>query len=164
VKHVYVLRHAKAVPDDPGGDHARPLAAKGRRQAADLPAAVAAAEDAGAKPPAVILTSSAVRARQTAEAVAGAHPAARLLVEGGLYQADADDIVDRLRLVDEDAAAAMVVGHNPALLDLVLLLLEPAERAAVDRFPTAALAVVALPAERWARLGTATGHLIRLTP
>jgi phosphohistidine phosphatase len=63
---VYLCRHAKAAPGEP--DELRELTGKGRRQAAELGARLAAANE----PPVLVLTSPLVRARQTAAAIAEA--------------------------------------------------------------------------------------------
>jgi phosphohistidine phosphatase len=160
-----VLRHAKAAADGPDGDdHSRPLTPRGARQGAEVERLLAGALAFGAPAPAEVLSSSASRALQTAQAVLPAlGDEVELVVERGLYEADPDDIVTRLRLVPDDALAVMVVGHNPTLHDLVRLLLgpdDPGGRARVDGgFPTAALALVGLPAASWRQVAPGTGRL-----
>jgi len=61
---VYLCRHAKAAPGEP--DAARELTGKGQRQAEALGEQLAGLPD----PPALVLSSPLVRARQTAEAIA----------------------------------------------------------------------------------------------
>lgn len=63
---VYLCRHAKAAPGEP--DAARELTGKGRRQAQALGEQLAGLP----VPPAIVLSSPLVRARQTAEAIAQA--------------------------------------------------------------------------------------------
>ena len=67
---VYLCRHAKAEPGEP--DDLRELTRKGRAQAEALGERLAALAD----PPAIVLSSPLVRARQTAEAIAAATGAA----------------------------------------------------------------------------------------
>ena len=79
--------------------------------------------------------------------------------------ADADDVVEVIRELGGDAPSVLVVGHNPTFHELALLLLEPedAGRARLETgFPTAALAVVAVPTPSWARLSPGTGTLLEL--
>ena len=107
------------------------------------------------------------RAVQTAElVVAELEPEVALLVEPALYAADADDIVEMLRALGGDAPSVLVVGHNPTVHDLVLLLLdgEDAEgRSRLDQgFPTAALAVTALSTPSWAGVAPGTATLVEL--
>lgn len=163
---VWVLRHAKAAQhaDD---DHSRPLTSRGTRQAAELARYLAASPVAGVALPGTVVCSSARRAVQTAELVAvGLGPDVELFVEDALYHADADDVLDRLRALADDGASVMVVGHNPTLHDVALLLLAGADDAGRSRleqgFPTAALAVVALPAVSWGAVAPGTGTLLDL--
>jgi len=162
---VWVLRHAKATAHAEE-DHGRPLAPRGRRQASEVGHYL----DDGAIPtaaPATVLTSSARRARQTAElVVAELSGGAELVVERALYDAGPDDVVDRLRLLDDDVAAVLVVGHNPTVQELAALLVSPArtgERARVEaRFPTAALACVGVDLATWEGLAMGEGRLLDL--
>ena len=155
---LWVLRHAKAA-DHSAPDHGRPLAPRGIRQCEELAAHLRTLPEF----PDEVLCSSALRARQTAEAARAALPGGvALSVEAGLYGADADDVVDRLRLVDQSRRAVMVVGHNPTLHDLLLLLLAgDAEgvRQLDGGLPTCGLAVVDLAVETWDRVAAGTGRL-----
>jgi len=157
-----VLRHAKAASQGPD-DHGRALTARGRRQAAAVGGYVAGASVRGALAPALVLSSSARRAVETAEIVAAAlDPPVELVVERALYSADVDDAVEIVRGLVDDAASVMVVGHNPTMHELALGLLDARDTAGRARleggFPTAALAVTAVPTDSWARvtLGSAT--------
>lgn len=160
---VWVLRHAKAAQGPV--DHERALTDRGRRQSAELHDRISGL-GGGSPAPSAILCSSARRARQTAQGVVGGFdPEPPVLVERELYQADADDVVDRLRSLPDEDAAVMVVGHNPTLLDLVLLLdtSDDEARPRLDAgFPTTALAVLRLPASRWSAIGVGTGTLVDL--
>jgi phosphohistidine phosphatase len=165
VKHVWILRHAKAASDGPDGDdHSRPLTGRGRRQAVQVAAFLADRVAAGAPTPDAVLSSSAARALATAQAAHSALGDGVLFEIGrALYGADADDIVDRLRLVPDEINAVMVVGHNPSFHELALLLVSADDvegRARLaDGFPTAALAIVALQATMWSEVVPGSGHL-----
>ena len=76
-----------------------------------------------------------------------------------LYGAAPDDILVVLRAAPEpDAETVMVVGHNPGLEALVGQL--TGER---HDFPTAALAQIDLPIDRWRDLdGSTRGTLVDL--
>ena len=113
-----------------------------------------------------MLCSSAARAVQTAELVLPALGAeVTLEVERDLYTADADDVIERLRGVEEEVTSIMVVGHNPTFAELVLLLVAPTAisgRGRLQGFPTCALAQIAVRADTWMDLRAASGHLERL--
>jgi phosphohistidine phosphatase len=98
--------------------------------------------------------------------VAELEPQVDLLVEPALYQAGADDIVEMLRVLGGEAPSVLVVGHNPTVHDLVLLLLDEKDvegRSRLEKgFPTATLAVAALSTPSWARLAPGTATLVEL--
>lgn len=162
---VWILRHAKAgphVPDDQG----RPIIARGQRQCIELAGQLREAYTLRQFPP-LALSSSAVRARQTArEMLKAAKARTKVELEDALYEADPDDIIDRLRLLDDELSSVMVVGHNPALSDLALLVLEnddvKGRRKVRDGLATAALAVVGFEVDKWSSVSAASGRLERL--
>jgi phosphohistidine phosphatase len=80
------------------------------------------------------------------------------LLENLLYLASAPDIIAVLRTVKQDAASVMIVGHNPGLEQLVAGL-----AGEEHDLPTAALAHVLLPVDRWGDLDMSTrGTLLGL--
>jgi phosphohistidine phosphatase len=163
---VAVLRHAKAAAGGPD-DHGRPLTARGRRQATDVGRYLAGAPVPGVPVPDLVLSSSARRALDTARLVAAElDEEVELVVDRGLYDADPGDVVDLVRMLGGEARALLVVGHNPTVHELALLLLDcgdSAGRAALERgFPTAALAVVAVPDASWSALSLGSGTLLEL--
>ena len=155
MKTLLVLRHAKSNWDDSAAkDHERPLNARGER---DAPRMGQLARDEQLRPE-LIVSSDAVRARMTASAMADA-TGGQLLLDPRLYHAGATDILAALRsVVQENVATVMIVGHNPGLEELIAQL--TGER---ENLPTAALARLALPIERWSDLDTSTrGTLVGL--
>jgi phosphohistidine phosphatase len=154
MKTLLVLRHAKSSWDDPArDDHERPLNKRGRR---DAPRMGELVREYGLMPD-VVISSDAVRARLTAEAMAeAAHYAGEILLDQNLYLASPDDILLLLRGVRQNAETVMIVGHNPGLEELVEQL--TGER---QDLPTAALAQVVLPIDRWRDLTPSTrGQLV----
>ena len=107
----------------------------------------------------MIISSDAVRAQLTAEAVAeAARCAGEILLDPRLYLACPADILSLLTTVRENAGIVMIVGHNPGLEKLVEQL--TGER---QDLPTAALAQIDLPIDQWRDLkrstrGTLVGH------
>ncbi len=137
-----LLRHAKSSWDDTSlSDIDRPLSQRGRRAAARL------AEHMRRERirPDVVLCSSALRTRETLEIVAtGVESSPVTLIEEGLYGADSDQLLARLRRIEDGVDMALVVGHNPTLQDLALGLAGSGEAEAMarleEKFPTGALA------------------------
>jgi phosphohistidine phosphatase len=161
---LYLLRHAKSSWDDTSlADHDRPLAARGRRAAALVAAYV---RDEGIRP-ALVLCSSARRARETFDPVMAAiGGVVDVRVEDGLYGAGADELFARLREVGEGVAPVLLVGHNPGLQDLAAGLAGDGEEEAMARllakFPTGALATLDAPATTWSGLDWGTAYLAGL--
>lgn len=154
MKTLLVLRHAKSSWSDSAlDDHERPLNKRGRR---DAPRMGKLVREHGLTPDAII-SSDAVRARLTAEAVAeAAGYAADIRFEDALYAASAADIRAVLRTVTKTATTVMVVGHNPGLEELIAQL----TREQPD-LPTAALVRIVLPIDRWRDLEESTrGRLL----
>ena len=136
-KRLLLLRHAKSSWDDPTlADHDRPLAPRGRKAAKRIGAHLRRQETAVS----LVLCSSARRARQTLDLVA---PGGRVETESELYGASAGQLLERLRRVPEEAGTVMMVGHNPAIQDLLVSLLREPGDLAAQKFPTAALATLA---------------------
>jgi phosphohistidine phosphatase len=156
MKTLLVLRHAKSSWSDPAlDDHERPLSTRGRR---DGPRMGELVREHGLIPD-VVISSDAVRARLTAEAVVeAARYAGQILLNQRLYMASPADIRSLLRTAPNRAETVMIVGHNPGLEELVAQL--TGER---QDLPTAALAQIVLPIDRWRDLnssirGTLAGH------
>ena len=156
MKTLLVLRHAKSSWSDPTvDDHDRPLNARGTRDAPRMGLLIRELH----LTPDVIISSDAVRARVTAAAVAEALGfGEEIRRERRLYLASPSDIVAVVRTVPAPATIAMIVGHNPGLEELVERLSGES-----NELPTAALAQIALPIERWRDLKVSTrGQLIGL--
>jgi phosphohistidine phosphatase len=173
VRHLWILRHAKAAPESTWGgrDRDRPLTDRGRRDATAL--GIRLAEEvpplglAGLAAPELALCSSAVRTLETADLVLAAREE-RVPLDAyrSLYQASPDTVLTYLREVDEHAGSALVVGHNPTMYQLAEELLEEgsADRDTLESggFPTCGLAVVALQVGGWEDVAPGCGALLGL--
>jgi phosphohistidine phosphatase len=151
VKRVFLLRHAKSAWDDPGlRDRDRPLAPRGRKAAKRL----ARWARKHAVRPQLVICSSAARAQQTMQLVLPSLGEPEVWVEVTLYAADAETLLGRIRALPDEVDEAMLVGHNPGLMDVLLLLAAPGKlrnRAAVN-VPTAAFAELEADVGRWAEM------------
>lgn len=101
--------------------------------------------------PELVLCSNATRARQTLERVLPGLGEPTVWVEVTLYAAAADTLLARVRALPEDVGTAMIVGHNPGLMELLLLLAAPGplRKQASSNLPTGALAELEIDADRW---------------
>ena len=120
-----LLRHAKAETPGTKRDFDRRLTEKGE---ADADAAGAWLADEGLGP-GLVLCSSAARTRQTWHGVAVAlaqaapeRPAPEVHYEDGLYEGGRTEVIDLLRAVPDDVGTVLVVGHNPTMSDVSILL------------------------------------------
>lgn len=160
MKSLYLFRHAKAEPARPGvKDFDRPLAAAGMAAARAIGRHMAAR---GLRP-ALVLCSPALRTRDTWQCLQDhmglAREAVKVEFDFGLYEADARDILAKLRQIPRSVSSVMVVGHNPGVGELANDLvdrpgpdaMEPMARMR-QKFPTAALAAFTVPADTWGLL------------
>jgi len=157
VKRLLVLRHAKSSWADTSlDDWQRPLNDRGRR---DAPRVGVWLRDRSLVPD-LIVTSDAVRARETAAAVATAAGYTReIVVEPSLYHATPADVIAVLNSTsDQTARTVLIVGHNPGLEDLV-------SRFSGDHchLVTAALVELAVPIDRWSELDLTSAASIEET-
>ena len=156
MKTLLILRHAKSSWKDPSlDDHERPLNKRGQR---DAPRIGHLLRQESLSPD-LIVSSTANRARTTAETVAGCCDYEKeLQYFRDLYLADADTWIERLREISAEVQCVLIVGHNPGLEVLLELLTDEDES-----LPTAALAQVELPMERWMQLDRhSPGRLVAL--
>ena len=142
MRRVFLLRHAKSSWNDPGlADHDRPLAPRGRR-ATKLIREHLRHESVA---PAVVLCSSARRTRETLEGIGpGLGDEVPVRIERELYAASAQQLLARLRALDDELESVLVIGHNPGLERLALSLAGGGQQLAAVRhkYPTGALATL----------------------
>lgn len=161
MKRLYLLRHAKSSWDDPAlRDRDRPLAPRGRK-AAKRVGRWAGKHDVR---PQLVVCSSAVRARQTLERVLPGLGEPAVWIEVTLYAAAADTLLGRVQALPAEVDEAMLVGHNPGLMDLALLLAAPGSnrKRARANVPTGALVELEIDARRWADVEPGRAHMANL--
>ncbi len=156
MKTLLILRHAKSSWKDTSlPDHDRPLNKRGKRDAPRMGKFLREQELV----PDRIISSTAKRARNTAKAVAKAcHYKDKVELTSELYHAGPGAYLAVLENVPDDNQRVMVVGHNPGMEALVAHL-----TGRIETMPTAALAHVELPIERWKELDyEVQGELLHL--
>jgi phosphohistidine phosphatase len=154
MKTLLVLRHAKSSWDHPGlSDHDRPLNGRGEKDAPRMGKLLKKRNLV----PDLIISSTALRAKQTAEAVAEKCGYVREIeFTEQFFHAPPHIYLQKLATVDEQHHLVMVVGHNPGLEDLVNQVTQVQEI-----FTTANLAWIELPVARWADVTLATTGILR---
>lgn len=158
-KRLMLLRHGHAARSQPGeSDLDRALDPRGSTEAERLGAFLARHQ----LMPDLVIVSTAVRARQTwarVAAAAGQGPAPRH--DARLYDAKPETLLALLK--EATARSVLVVGHNPALHELAMLLIasgdvEDRERLHED-FPTGGLVVIDFALDSWSKLHPQSGRL-----
>jgi phosphohistidine phosphatase len=163
MKTLTLLRHAKSGWDDAvQRDFDRPLNAKGRR-AAQAVGRHMRREGLGFD---AVIASPALRVEQTLDEVrAGYGGELTPAWDRRVYLASASTLLDLVREADDAHATLLLVGHNPGLEDLVLLLVPDAARGlrgeVEEKYPTASLAELSLPIDRWADAAAGGATLTR---
>jgi phosphohistidine phosphatase len=156
MKMLLLLRHAKSSWKDRGlSDHDRPLNKRGKRDAPRMGWLLQKEELV----PDIILSSTAVRARDTTVRVAkSCYHKGRITYADSLYLGGTEAYLDALKVLPNDFKIALVVGHNPDIEELVMILTGQTER-----IPTAALARIDVIIEDWSTLSSKSkGRLVRI--
>ena len=156
MKTLLILRHAKSSWKDTSlADHDRPLNKRGKQDAPRMGKFLRTQNLV----PNRIISSTAKRARKTATAVAKAcRYKNKIELTSEFYHAGPGAYLAVLQNVPDDDQPVMVVGHNPGMEALVAHL-----TGRMETMPTAALAHVALPIEKWVELDYETqGELLNL--
>ena len=164
MKTLTLLRHAKSGWDDPvERDFDRPLNGRGRRAAHRMGRYLrdeALAFDQ-------VVASPAMRVQQTIAGVEDGYgrPLAPAF-DRRIYMASASTLLDVVHEFDDAYGNMLLVGHNPGLEDLVLMLVPQTASGLRDeveiKYPTATLAEMRFAVDRWADIGERTGTLVRL--
>jgi phosphohistidine phosphatase len=149
MKTLLLMRHAKSSWDNPAlADHDRPLTPRGRKGAA----LIAKYLRRGGLEPSIVLCSSATRARETLEQLRPSFSDSTIIkFEPKLYGADSKELMTRIRRLSQASQSALVIGHNPAIQELVLALVPKGRKsdAIRQKFPTAALAILDVSIDEW---------------
>ncbi|HVZ03731.1 histidine phosphatase family protein [Hyphomicrobium sp.] len=163
-----LLRHAKSSWESGElDDFDRPLNARGRSAAPLMGEALRSIKFE----PQLILCSPAKRTRETLELLEadGADTHAQIIFDEQLYLTNPETLLDRLRQVAPTSKRVLMIGHNPGLHGLALMLTETGDAKSIsrieDKFPTCALAVFSFRETAWRDVGSASGHLeVFMTP
>ncbi|MBT2479682.1 histidine phosphatase family protein [Streptomyces sp. ISL-94] len=160
-RRLVVVRHAKSAWPDVA-DSERPLAPRGRW---DAPAAGRWLREADCVAD-LVVCSSALRARQTWDLVAAElGVTVPVIHEARLYGASAGELLGVVREIPAQVRTLMLIGHNPGVQELVLLLAGEADGFALEqtrsKFPTSAIAVLRVPGP-WSSLEPGAARLTEM--
>ena len=162
MKKLTLLRHAKSGWDDPvARDFDRPLNARGRRAAQRI-GQYLRAHDLHYDH---VVASPAVRVVETIEYLAeGVGETIAPAWDKRIYLASAVSLLDVVHEADDCHDSLLLVGHNPGLEDLVLMMVpdKPGDEARdqiEEKFPTASIAEISFPVDRWEDIRPNSGEL-----
>ncbi|GAB2645642.1 SixA phosphatase family protein [Nocardia goodfellowii] len=155
VRTLILMRHGKSSYPDGVGDHERPLAPRGEREAA-----LAGQWLRDNQPPVTaVRCSTAVRTRETLAATGIDAP---VVFERGIYEASPRTLIELIQLSDDDVSTLLLIGHAPGMPWTAWEL--AANRDSVQaielsrKFPTSALAVLEFD-RPWTEVDPGTGEL-----
>jgi phosphohistidine phosphatase len=162
VKTLTLLRHAKSGWDDGvQRDFDRPLNAKGKRAAVSMGRHIRAE---GLRFDHLV-ASPALRVAETLEAFASGYGRLpEVVADRRIYMASAATLLEVVCDLPPSADAALMVGHNPGLEDLVLMLVPGGgtpRDAVEEKYPTASVAELRFAVENWAAVKAGGGVLVR---
>ena len=102
-----------------------------------------------------MISSPALRARETTEIIlssAGLKP--EVHYDERIYEADLPRLLRVIAGIENEKDAALLVGHNPGLEELLQFLTGQSRR-----MPTAALAKITIESHKWSRVGEGEASL-----
>ena len=163
MKSLTLLRHAKSTWDDPvARDFDRPLNPRGRRAARAVGREMKALGLAFDR----AIASPAVRVTETLAGLEEGYGAALAAeFDQRIYLASTATLLEIVHDAGDAVERLLLVGHNPGMERLALLLSGPGDRPLRDRlevkYPTGTLAEIALDIESWKDARAGAGCLMR---
>ena len=152
MKILYLLRHAKSSPGNPGmKDFERSLNKRGLN---DVPLVGSRFNEKDFSVQCMI-SSSARRAETTAVLMAQntGFPIDDIIINSDLYLAGVGTFLRVAREINEDCESAMLVGHNPAITEFANQMMNKS----IDNIPTCGLIKMSLPISYWSDIELGKG-------
>ncbi|MDR5874063.1 CHAD domain-containing protein [Vreelandella gomseomensis] len=162
MRHLYLMRHAKAKqPRGDMTDHQRPLRKRGKHQAAVMAPVLQRWQALQGE----VYVSTAARTRETFDDIAAQLPDRTLAnsvhFDEALYTFDIEALLAWLKALPGEAERVLIIGHNPALVDLARWF----DKAAPPSLPTGSVLHVTLPDRPWSSMGQGGAELVgQLSP
>jgi phosphohistidine phosphatase len=149
MKTLLILRHAKATSKGHNlSDHERPLDELGKDDALRMGKLIKDKDII----PSFIISSTALRAKTTAEIVAkGCSYEGDIVLDHSLYEAKPKDYLSILGTLSDRHNTVLIVGHNPVIEETIQMLTDSADVVAI---PSCALAHLSLSIEKWSDLSS----------
>lgn len=159
MKVLTLMRHAKSSWKEPlPGDKSRGLSKRGKR---DVPLMAGVFAELCKQQPSIypdlIISSTAIRAKLLADGVYSActreESNCRMKISEQCYTFNEENLLDLISQVDNDISALMLVGHNPALTELIQTLC-PVRVFQLDNLPTSSFVSFAFNVDCWRDVGS----------
>lgn len=163
MRRLMLLRHAKSDWARPGlRDHDRPLNPRGREAAPKMGAYMVR----HSLVPDLIVASTARRVTETLALLLPAFDRPPQIVsEPRIYDAESATLLDIVKETPRSSHSLLLVGHNPGIAEFAALLIASgdvdARQRLIEKFPTAALAVIDFATDDWAKVHPRGGRLDR---
>ena len=154
MKTLYVVRHAKSSWENPGlNDHDRPLLKKGVVKTDKVSNYL----KHHIKCPELLISSTALRAKSTAEIIGKAlnYPPEKMILSKALYHADSDEILDIIYGIENNVNSVMIFGHNPGFTYFVNQFLSPT----IDNLPTSGVVCIEFGTDEWEDINQSKFHV-----
>lgn len=151
-KTLYLARHAKSDWDSPSSsDFDRCLNQRGLQDAAMMGKRLAKSNIS----PELIISSSAIRAKITAQLIASeiGYEGSHIKLVDDIYEAYVDDLERVIHGIDNELNHVMLVGHNPGMTELVNWL----TGSHISNIPTGGIATLQASSGNWK--GFIKGHV-----
>jgi len=144
LRKVFLVRHAEAEREKKGDmqDIDRPLTDRGKTDSLSMAEIVKPFIDG----PAIILSSAAKRARQTARKFKKTMGEIELIESGELYTGTKETIAATIAATDDRYNCVIIVGHNPAIEEFM------AAARCVARMATSSVACFKVDCDSWKEL------------
>lgn len=152
MKTIFLLRHAKSSWKDSSlPDFDRPLNSRGRKSAELIGGFIRREKIV----PDLVLSSPAVRARETIEIVMkAAKLPSELRYDERIYEAGPLRLLEVISQIEESKTSVLLVGHNPGFEELLQVLTGRAER-----LTTGNLAKISMATTKWYKTSDKKGTL-----
>ena len=155
MKHLLLVRHAKSSWDDPEQrDFDRPLNERGKRNASEMGKRLLERHWKTD----MLISSPAKRAIKTARLLARetGYDEDAIVQEMSIYEASIDDLKYIVKVMDERVNNVMLVGHNPGMSQLAMLLTGNHGL----QLPTCGMVAISLRIKHWKELRPDCGNLL----
>lgn len=156
MKTILLMRHAKSSWDEKEeDDRDRPISKRGKKNAEDIADLL---KDEKLKPD-LILSSAALRARQTADVVIDEMKYhGDICYVNKLYMGEVEAYAQQLQSLGDELQMVLIIGHNPSLSTLLQMV-----TGKVQALPTSAVAYLTVPIDSWKDFNLeAQGELVNL--